>query len=440
MPPDIVSLRQERAKEFEKFQALAGQAGVRELTAEEQAEFDRLEKGIQSLDGRIKTAERLQALRAETAIPAPQQVDQPGARTVPATPVVHEGDGIDAARYVRAVANARGNLEGARTWATAQFGESHPVVADIGAAMQGNQMAEGGVFIPERLSSQLIALLYPRTVMRRISRMVPLTGGTDTIPTVEKGVNAYYIGEGEDIGTDEPRFGALGFKEREIASLVPISNKLLRLASVGVDIYVRDMLVEGFAQAEDTAFLRGTGTGPSPKGLRYLIPESNLVDATASTTPTAVQIDSDSRKLLLKLSTAEIPMINPRWLMHDRIFLYLQDLRDANGSKVYPGLERDIPTFRTYPVERFNKIPTNLSDGSNSDCSEIYFGDFSFSMVAESYGLRVDSNEAASYKVGNEMVSAYSRNQTLIRGLAGHDYGVGRKTAFAMLNKVRWGA
>lgn len=446
MRPDIASLRQERAKAMESFDGLAAQAGLRALTEEEQAQFDQLETNIKGFDGRIRAAERAQALRASTAIPAPAgNLPEPGNATMPTTVAAQirtqDSPGIDLARFTRAVMVSRGNLPAAKDWATAQFGENHPVVADIGAAMQTNDMGAGGVFVPERLSSQLIDLLYPRTVIRSISRVVPLVGGTDTVPTVESGINAYYIGEGNDIATSEPRFGALGFKEREIASLVPLSNKLIRLASVGIDTYVRDMMVQGFAQAEDAAFLRGTGVGAGPKGLRYLIPTANIIAASGGNAPTVAQIDSDARKMVLALSGAEIPMLSPYWLMHDRVFLFLQDLRDGNGNKVYPGLDAPNPIWRTYPVKRFNRIPVNLdAGGGNLDGTEIYFGDFSFSMVADSYSIRIDANEAASYKVGNEVVSAYSRNQTLIRGLAGHDYGVSRKAAFAMLNTCRWGA
>ncbi|MCW2243585.1 phage major capsid protein [Azospirillum canadense] len=445
MPVDIIGLRQERAKAYEGLTAILTATDGRAMTAEEQVQFDTAEAAVKDFDATIKNAERVQALRATTAVPSRTSVadDDRGSKpaaTVPATPAAREEPGIDLARYTRAIVAAKGNLDQAATWAAAQFGESHPVVIDIQGAMQTNDMAGGGIFVPERLSNELIALLYPKTVIRRISRVVPLVGGTDTVPTVEKGINAYYIGEGEDITTDEPSFGALSFKEREIASLVPLSNKLLRLSRVGIDQYVRDMMLEGFAQAEDTAFLRGSGTGPSPKGLRYYIPAGQIFDATGGVAPTAAQVDADTRKMILALSTAEIPMVNVRWLMHDRVFLYLADLRDANGNLIYPSLNAPTPTFRGYPVERFHRIPTNLSDGSNADCTELYLGDFSFSMVADSYSVRIDASDTAAYKQGNTMVSAYSKNQTLIRGLAGHDYGVTRPKAFAMLNKVRWGA
>lgn len=445
MPLDIVGLRQERTKAYDNMTAILDGASGGVLTAENQASFDAAETAVKDFDAKIKAAERLQALRASTAISTAASTGE-GTQTSPArapahaVPVVREEPGLDLARYTRAIVASRGNLETALAWATTNFGEGHPVVMDIGAAMQANDMSGGGVFVPERLSSELIQLLYPKTVIRRISRTVPLVGGTDTIPTVEKGINAYYIGEGDDITTDEPSFGALSFKEREIASLVPLSNKLLRLASVGIDQYVRDMMLEGFAQAEDQAFSRGPGTGPSPKGLRYYIPANQIATASGANTPTAAQVDSDTRKMILLLSLANIPMINVRWLMHDRVFLFLQDMRDANGNKVYPSLDQPVPTFRGYQVERFNRIPTNLSDGTNSDCTEIYFGDFSFSMVADSYQVKIDASDTASYKQGSNYVSAYSKNQTLIRGLAGHDYGVSRPKAFAMLNLVRWGA
>ncbi|MFP5513342.1 MAG: phage major capsid protein [Alphaproteobacteria bacterium] len=446
MPLDIVGLRQDRAKAYEGLNAILAATDGRAMTADEQAQFDAAEASVKDFDAKIKNAERVQALRATTAVPSRASVadDDRGAKAAapvaPAAPAAKEEPGIDLARYTRAIVAAKGNLDHAATWASSQFGESHPVVMDINAAMQSNDMAGGGIFVPERLSNELIGLLYPKTVIRRISRVVPLVGGTDTVPTVEKGINAYYIGEGDDLTTDEPSFGALSFKEREIASLVPLSNKLLRLSRVGIDQYVRDMMLEGFAQAEDTAFLRGTGTGASPKGLRYYIPTAQIYDASGAATPTAAQVDSDTRKMILALSLAEIPMTNVRWLMHDRVFMYLADMRDSNGNKVYPSLEAATPTFRGYPVERFNRIPTNLSDGTNSDCTELYLGDFSFSMVADSYAVRIDASDTASYKQGGNMVSAYSKNQTLIRGLAGHDFGVTRTKAFTMLNKVRWGA
>lgn len=438
MPDNIVSLRQERARVYTDFAAI--QAGAedagRAMTAEETARFDQLEAQIQGFDTRIRAAERAQALRAETAVPA---------RTVPLTgardqrrqveQVLDTGGhadepGIAMAQFTRALIVGRGNVTAAAEFAASTFGEDHQVTA----ALQANDFKSGGALVPEQMASELIDLLRPRTVVRRNSTVVPLVGGTDTFPTVEKGTSAYYIGEGTDIPVVEPEFGALKFVEREIAALVPISNKLLRHASISVDLYIRNDLVSAFAQAEDLAFLRGTGLGAGPKGIRYLAKTIIAANGTVN----LANIDADARAMELALLEANILMINPRWVMAPRVFAFLRDLRDGNGNLVYPSLSLASPTWKGFPVERTNNVPVNFGAGANE--SELTLIDFSESTIAESYQVRIDASETASYRQNGEVVSAFGRNQTVIRALAAHDYGLKRKAAAAILTGVKWGA
>lgn len=433
---DIPSLRQEQARIEGEMKALNVSINSSDETL---AKADKLTADLERVAKLIETAERAQKARGAGATGTSDSLGGSGGPTAPTVPAQVEEKaepGIDFARATRALIIGKGNMQASHQWASTSFGERHRVTLEIGAAMQANDLSGGGVFVPERLSSELIPLLLPRTVMRRISRTVPLVGGSDNLPTVEKGINAHYIGEGEDPVVEEPQFGIMAVKERELAALCPISNKLLRLASLPVDMYVRDMMLDGFVQAEDTAFYRGAGTGAAPKGLRFQIPEAHRF--TANATVNLANIDADLTKLELAMSTASVPMLNPHWLMHDRTFMFLRDLRDGNGNKVYPSLSLPQPTLRGYPVERYNKIPTNL--GGSGKATEVVFGDFTFSMVADSYQVRVDASTEASYKVGSEMKSAFTLNQTLIRGLAAHDYGVSRKNAFALLAEVTWGA
>ena len=53
---------------------------------------------------------------------------------------------------------------------------------------------------------------------------------------------------------------------------------------------------------------------------------------------------------------------------------------------------------------------------------------------------RSGSRLNAAYRSGEEMVSAFSRNQKVIRALAGHDFGMTQKVGAAVLTGVRWGA
>ena len=70
MPLDIVGLRQDRAKAYEGLNAILTATDGRAMTAEEQAQFDTAEASVKDFDAKIKNAERVQALRANTAVPS----------------------------------------------------------------------------------------------------------------------------------------------------------------------------------------------------------------------------------------------------------------------------------------------------------------------------------------------------------------------------------
>lgn len=440
---DINDLRRQRAEAADKLVALTDAASKegRVFTDAEQADFDKLDKLVADLDRQIGATERAQALKAASAKPAQQPAT--GAATSTAPPVIDtlapEGQnepGIRFAQMTRALVVARGNPTLAAQFAAQTFGERHPVTEAIGAALGSNDFSGGGALVPERFTAEVVPLLRPMTTIRRNAKVVPLVGGTDTMPTVENGTSAYYVGENTDTTASEPQFGQMKLTEREIASIVPISNKLLRHAGIAVDMLIRDDLIRGFATTEDLYFLRGNGVGAGPKGLRYLAPTANVIAANA--TINLANIDADARKLELALMNANIPMINRRWLMSPRTFTYLRDLRDSNGNNVFPGLSMERPTWKGYAVEMTTQIPINL--GSGSDESELYLVEFGNAIVADSYNIRIDASESASYKSGANLVSAYSQNQTVIRALAGHDFGLSRTGAVAVLTGVKWGA
>lgn len=445
MPRDLASLRQLRAAAIQKLEALQAKDGGN-LSAEDQTAFDGLVAEIDDIDKRIANAKKLNQLKASTAITSIESEEDAeagaegqepaaggSAGTGRVAPQAKEkpAPGILFAQTTRALIAGRGNVDAAARFAAQTWGERHEVTA----ALQANDASAGGFLVPERFSAEMIDLLRPKTIIRKNAAEVPLVGGKDSMPTVEEGSAAYYIGEGADIGTTEPKFGALNFVEREIAAIVPISNKLLRHAAIRVDVTVRDDLLKAFAQTEDMVFLRSKGLGAAPKGLRYFAHDNNVIPANA--TVSLENIDKDSRKAINCLATADIPMMNVRWLMNPTDFGFLQDMRDGNGNLVYPGLQLPTPVWKGFAVEQSNNVPANL--GGGGDESEIYLVDFGEAVVADSYKVTIDANESATYKVAGEVRSAYSQNQTLIRALAGHDFGVKRRKAVAVLTGVKWG-
>jgi len=428
---NIPGLRQALAKVNDQLAAITIDANTSE---EDLVRAENLTKEGDDLQRKIRIAE---AAQRSSALSASEPVPPTISGTVPAAAATKDEPGIAFAQMARAMMVARGNPDRAHAFAANAWGESHPVTQELGAAMNTNDPNGGGFLVPERFSSEIIDLLLPATVVRQrvaaAGNVVPLVGGTDNIPTVESGINAYYIGESQDITPSEPAFGNIKVTEREMAAMVPISNKLLRHANRNVDVMVRNLIVRGMALVEDQKFIRGLGVGPEPKGLRYW---PNITSNPANGTVNVTNIETDARTAELGLWNNDIPVIAPAWLMAPRTLAYLRDLRDGNGNLYYPSLQGSSPSWRGFPVGFTNSIPVNLGGGTNE--SEVYLVDFAYVMIADSYSVKIDASESASYKVGGTMVSAFSQNQTVIRALTGHDFAVTRPKAVSLITAVKW--
>lgn len=429
---DIPGLQKALAAVNDKIAAFTIDANT---SVEDLTQIEALNAEATDLQRKLAAANAAKASAAASATePTPAVI--PGS-TVPASAAVPEEPGIAFAQFARSLMVARGNPDRAFAFAKSTFGESSPVAMELGAALNTNDPNSGGFMVPERFSSEIIGLLLPATVIRRrvqaAGGVMPLVGGTDNIPTVESGINAYYIGESQDITPSEPTFGNIKVTEREMAAMVPISNKLLRHANRNVDAMIRNLIVRGMALVEDQKFIRGLGTGPEPRGLRYW---PNITSNSANGTVNVTNIETDARTAELGLMNADIPMIAPGWLMAPRTLAYLRDLRDGNGNLYYPSLQGPNPTWRGKPVDDTNSIPTNLGGTTNE--SEIYLVDYAYVIIADSYSVKIDASESASYKVNGTMVSAFSQNQTVIRALTGHDFAVTRAKAVSLITAVKW--
>lgn len=78
--------------------------------------------------------------------------------------------------------------------------------------------------------------------------------------------------------------------------------------------------------------------------------------------------------------------------------------------------------LKGFQIQRTSAIPANLGDAGKE--SEIYFADFNDVVIGEDGNMKVSFSQEASYRDGDgNLVSAFSRNQSLIRVVTEHDIG-----------------
>lgn len=341
------------------------------------------------------------------------------------------------AMVVRAFAAGRGDLDKAQAWA-----KQNGFPEEVTKALATSPNSAGGYILPPDYSTDLIGLLYNRTAVRALGAVsVPMPNGTLTVPKLKTGIAASYIGENASDRAQQPSFGVVQFSWKKLRATVPLSNDIIRFSSPKADAVVQNDLTNAFVIAEDATFLRGAGSGVSPKGLDAWIPTANpdhSVPAASADGSDLTLVIADLFRMPKLLEESNIPGIKLGWVISPRTKFFLMQVRDSSGN-FYFLEEMRRGTLLGIPFVSTNQVPSNL--GGNNDESVIYFGDFNDAVIAEVSDLLLDvSQEAAYIDENGNLVSAFALDQTVIRAIARHDFGVRREESFAKLTGVKWGS
>lgn len=411
-----------------------GENIARDLTAEEQTSFDALKAKADGLQAQIAREEDLMKRKAAAAAPVDvggaNQGGGSGGGLIPAQPKEKLPAGVMVARIAQAVAVGQQDHRAVANAAEQLYGSE---MGEIVANMEESTDTKGGFLVDEAYSSDFIDILRPNVQVRRMgARPVPMPDGNLTTRKKTAGTTASYVGERVPAPTTAATVGVNTMSAKRLTAMVPITNQLIRRASMNVQQMIRDDLVEGVARTEDQQFLRGTASATAPGGIRDLMAAGNVL--TANATVNLANVDNDLGRLELAVIGANIPMISPGYIVSPRTLKFLERLRDANGNKAYPEIADG--RLGMYPIGWTTSIPDNL--GAGTDESEIYFGDFAQFNIGETERIAIAASDVAAYDDGGTIRAAFSNDETVIRLIAEHDTQLRYDTAFARLDAVTW--
>lgn len=339
--------------------------------------------------------------------------------------------GLNCSRMLGALAMHKGDLDKAVKW----FEKTYPEDAEYAQkALAAQDSVGGGFLIREQFDDGLIELLRPASVIRSLNPiMVGLDSGTLNIPKHTAGSSGGWIGENVNAPSTQPSFGMVTLQAHKYASLVPVSNDLVRRANYSTQTIVRDDLVADIATATDLAFIRADGSAGQPRGLRYL--GGSLLAANAAIS--VANVVTDLGKMLQTLMDANVRLLRPGWMFSPRTWRYLYTVLDGNGNFVFKS-ELDSGNLFGFPFRVTTNIPSNL--GSGSDESEVYLVDFADVIVGEATGIMVDVSDSAAYHDGTNVVASFSLDQSVIRAIVEVDINTRHDVSIGVITAVRWGA
>lgn len=426
--PQIEELRRQRAGINEQVQALAQiELGGGVLSAEQLASFTDLQQQFADITAKMERLEAAERAAAALAVPVTAPGQRAPAVHVKAEPKQYTGAGMT--RMVMSIAAAQGNLQDAAKFAADDLNDKSVSMAISTAA------GSGGALIPQNMHSEVIELLSSRTIVRKLgARSIPLPNGNLSLPRAAGGATAGYTGEGKDASSSESKFDDVKLNAKTMIALVPISNQLIGRAGFNVEQLVLQDILTAISVREDKAFMRDDGTGDTPIGMKARATEWNrLLPWEAAAEVNLNTVDAYLDSIMLMAMDGNSNMISCGWGMSNRTWMYLFGLRDGNGNKVYPEMAQGI--LKGYPIQRTSAIPVNLGTGGKE--TEIYFADFNDVVIGEDGAMTVDYSKEATYKDANgDLVSAFTRNQSLIRVVTSHDIGFRHPEGLVMGTKV----
>lgn len=349
---NINALRENRARAWEQAKTFLDEHRTENgtLSAEDAAQYERMEADVVNLGKEIERMERGAALDAELARPVGSPLtNRPGA-----------GNDNKTGRASDAYKSAF--LNGLRT----RFRSVNDVLST-------GTDASGGYLVPEEWDSRLIEKLEQENIVRKLGTVIQTSGDrrinvTASLPT------ASWVEENAEITTSDPSWSQARLDSFKLVAATRISEELLQDNAYDLGSVLIDQLGRSLARGEEEGFLVGNGDN-KPYGILHPTYGGEIGVTAAS--PTALTVD-EVIDLVYKLKRPY--RANAAFIMADSTLAAIRKLKQGTGDYLWqPALTAGEPDrLLGYPVYTSPYVPA-IAAGQ----PVVGFGDFSFVNIAD---------------------------------------------------------
>ena len=251
----------------------------------------------------------------------------------------------------------------------AAFWEDMRTGLPLNALKEGSDGA-GGYLVPDTYEETLVEALNEKNVLRQIGRAIQTTRKLD-IPVAYGGGDAVWAREGEPFAFTDVEFGKVTIDAHKLATSILVSDEMLEDGGIDLEAYLRKTFAERIGDAEERAFIRGTGGG-MPLGLIQQAP-------VGATSRAAGKIDMDDMFCLMH-SVKRPYRKNAVWVMSEDAYRLLRQIKACNGQNIWvddmkAGEPQMLFGFPIYICKYLDKVvPGGIP---------VMFGDFSFFWIGD---------------------------------------------------------
>jgi HK97 family phage major capsid protein len=376
---NIDELKQRRGAIVKDMRSLldAATQDKRDLTADEQEKYEKMEADVDNLGNQIDRAEKLITFEDELK----NQRDSNYAADIE-----EKGKPRASSKYKDAFFNGY-----------ARLGNNGMQPQHFNALQIGTD-SEGGYIVPEEFETQLVRLLDLGNPIRSAANVIR-TSSDRNIPVETDDGNFGWIAEEGAYGTDDPAFGRVVLSSYKEGGMVKVSEELLQDSFFDMQSYMLDLASRRYNNLEDAAFGNGNGTG-KPTGLFATSTVAGVTvtgtTGAVSATPAITGNDLIDTFHGLKRSYRQ----QSTWVTSDTLAKMIRKLKDSDGQYIWqPGLTDDQP-------DRILGRPVIITEGAPTiavSTKSLILADLSQYRIVERVGMtmkRLNELYAANGQIG----------------------------------------
>lgn len=344
----ILELRELRNKAWEGAKAFVESRRDKDglLSAEDAKAYADMEKKIKDYSAEIERMEQMEAMEKEMNKPVNMPIV-----TKPMT-----ADGKEKPKTGRASdAYKEGMLTALRT--------NFRQVSNI---LQEGVDADGGYLVPEEYDSRLIDTLKEENIMRKLGHVIT-TSGEHKINIAATKPAAAWIEEGGVLTFGDATFSQILLDAHKLHVAIKVTEELLYDNAFGLENYIIDQFGKALANAEEDAFLNGTGVG-QPLGLF-----AKTGGGTTAETLTGALKSDDILNLIYALKRPYRK--NASFIINDKNLAAIRKLKDNNGAYMWQ------PSYQAGEPDKILGYAVHTSAYAPEDA--IAFGDYSYYNIGD---------------------------------------------------------
>lgn len=249
------------------------------------------------------------------------------------------------------------------------------------ALSEGTDSA-GGYTVPDILSTTLIDRMRAKSrVMQAGAGMVPLSSDKHSFAKLLTDPTAGWRAENAAVAESDPTFGTVAFLPKSLAVLTKVSQELLE-DSVNIEQAINTSLAEALANEVDRVALLGSGASNQPTGMANM--SGGINEHSMGTNGAAISDFTDVLDAVQLMQDDNAGGVSGM-IMAPRTHRVFAGLADTTGQP----LRRPF-TLENIPFLETTQVPVDQTQGTATDASSIYLGDFSDLIIGMRSRLRVE--------------------------------------------------